>query len=249
MSRVGWPELGNEYTGFLHRHKPKPGFPEMTKHVVVDLEDWEKAREMYRMFSKEESIITTVGRICVSRKMDFYKKLQPLVEDRVEIPKKRILQINLKKKSFDMIAMGDNKVKIMEVKPFWISRLVKNRVRHISPRRWQEYDFENYDEIHARNGMMPDSPTMNIDFLGTTCAMIGDPGKNTYGNRFIIRLGRVFDIKNWSDPRSEKENLGYCTNKHCENIREYNEVTRSGCFLLPHPHQKECFFYRGDLPF
>jgi len=49
MSREGFPDLGPEYTGFLHRHPPRPGYPEMKRHVVVDLEDWLLARQSAAM--------------------------------------------------------------------------------------------------------------------------------------------------------------------------------------------------------
>ena len=45
MSNVGFPNFGPEYTGFLHRHPPRPGYPEMNRHVVVDVEDWVIARQ------------------------------------------------------------------------------------------------------------------------------------------------------------------------------------------------------------
>ena len=45
MSSVGFPNFGPEYTGFLHRHPPRPGYPDTHRHVVVDVEDWVIARQ------------------------------------------------------------------------------------------------------------------------------------------------------------------------------------------------------------
>jgi hypothetical protein len=60
MSREGYPNLGEAFTGFLHRHPARPGFPEMKKHVVVDLEDWIIARESH-CASKENNTAVALG--------------------------------------------------------------------------------------------------------------------------------------------------------------------------------------------
>ena len=44
----GYPHLGEAYTGILHRHPASDKWPEMKKHVVVDLKDWEYARELIK---------------------------------------------------------------------------------------------------------------------------------------------------------------------------------------------------------
>jgi len=44
----GYPHLGEAYTGILHRHPASDKWPEMKKHVVVDLEDWKYARELIK---------------------------------------------------------------------------------------------------------------------------------------------------------------------------------------------------------
>ena len=44
----GYPHLGEAYTGILHRHPASDKWPEMKKHVVVDLEDWEYVRELIK---------------------------------------------------------------------------------------------------------------------------------------------------------------------------------------------------------
>ena len=48
MVAINWDSEQTEdpHKGFLHRHKAKPGYPEMKKHVVVDLVDWEIVRKL-----------------------------------------------------------------------------------------------------------------------------------------------------------------------------------------------------------
>lgn len=48
MSEIGYPHLGEDYSGFLHRHPATQKFPEMKKHVVVDLDQWIKARQFFK---------------------------------------------------------------------------------------------------------------------------------------------------------------------------------------------------------
>ena len=47
MSNEGYPYLGEDYVGFLHRHPSSDSFAEMKFHVVVDLEHWKLARQMF----------------------------------------------------------------------------------------------------------------------------------------------------------------------------------------------------------
>jgi len=48
----GYPELGEAYTGILHRHPSNDKWPEMKNHVVVDLKDWEYARNLIKAVEK-----------------------------------------------------------------------------------------------------------------------------------------------------------------------------------------------------
>jgi len=48
MSRHGFPNLGIDYTGFLHKHQHPASYKNVNpRHVIVDIEDWEAAQGMY----------------------------------------------------------------------------------------------------------------------------------------------------------------------------------------------------------
>jgi len=59
MSEIGFPEFGKDFVGFLHRHPSSKHdisyvhYPEMENHVVVDKDDWLKARIMFAKPSRE----------------------------------------------------------------------------------------------------------------------------------------------------------------------------------------------------
>ncbi len=70
--------LSPEYYGFLHRHEAKPGFPEMKKHVVVDLEDWKEARELKAQIKEMAQLIKKEGSRNVF--VDYSKLREMLIE-------------------------------------------------------------------------------------------------------------------------------------------------------------------------
>ena len=82
----------------------------------------------------------------------------------------KVLHLTLKKRWFDLIASGKKTEEYRECKTYWIKRL-RGRV---------------YDEIHFRNGYRVDSPFMRVEWKGVTCVAY----------RYIIKLGRISEIKN-----------------------------------------------------
>lgn len=87
----------------------------------------------------------------------------------------RILHLTLHRQWFDDIAVGIKKNEYREVKPYWTRRLVGR----------------TYDEIHFRNGYHKDAPFMRVEYIGMTKA----------ADLYVIRLGFVLEIKNWTGRR------------------------------------------------
>jgi hypothetical protein len=81
MNSNGFPDLGPEYTGFLHRHPARPGFPEMKSHVVVDLDDWLVARKFYETIKLLRSaLIGIVG----SSDIDKLKEMESIALELID---------------------------------------------------------------------------------------------------------------------------------------------------------------------
>jgi len=92
MIHEGFPKLGSEYTGFLHRHPSRNGFP-MAHHVVVDLEDWLIARqnkgssEQQTDNSRYESAMAVYVEYCEAAAPEFKKTFDNWLRDRLHSPK------------------------------------------------------------------------------------------------------------------------------------------------------------------
>lgn len=80
----------------------------------------------------------------------------------------RILHLTLKKKWFDLIAIGKKKIEYRENKPYWKTRL----------------EGREYDEIHFKNGYGPDVPFMRVEWKG--CSLKED---------YEIKLGRILEVR------------------------------------------------------
>lgn len=111
----------------------------------------------------------------------------------------KVLHLTLKKKWFDMIASGEKKEEYREVKPYWISRLVKE---FGAPHTCDDFNFDYfglrhsmdapqaYDLVEFKNGYSKDSPTVRLEILDITI----DIGQKEhwgaeYGKQyFIIKL-------------------------------------------------------------
>ncbi len=92
----------------------------------------------------------------------------------------KILHLTLYRKWFDLIALGEKREEYRNAeKGYWVKRLAG---RH-------------YDEIHFRNGYGLDLPFMRVECLGIECVAY----------RFIIKLGKILEIRNWDSPLKEGE--------------------------------------------
>ena len=101
-----------------------------------------------------------------------------------------ILHLTLKKKWFDLIAMGLKKHEYREMKPYWEKRLVGD-----------DGVGKVFDVVNFRNGYRPDSPVMDVEFkgIGFTNDKFWTPkhGEKIEGAVIIITLGAVLKIENW----------------------------------------------------
>ena len=92
----------------------------------------------------------------------------------------KILELNLKKKWFDMILSGEKKEEYREIKPYWISRLMDKQTNF----------FRKFDAVRFKNGYSKDAPNFLIEFKDI-CIDYGYSGwgadiGETY---FVIKLG------------------------------------------------------------
>lgn len=106
--------------------------------------------------------------------------------------KKKILHLTLKKIYFDQIVHGIKKEEYRDVKKYWLSRLYN-----------KYYYVKTFDEIHFRNGYRKGSPFMRVVFKGTT------QGKIKGEDKFVIKLGKILEIKNWKKREESKWSKNY----------------------------------------
>lgn len=113
----------------------------------------------------------------------------------------------IKRKWFNMIVSGEKKHEYLEIKKYWIQRLlidveVKNNadilsygslIRHIIAGSDDiSYSFNEFDQVKCRNGYNPNSPVVLWDHLKIT---IGE-GKEEWGavpgvKYFILHIGDI----------------------------------------------------------
>jgi len=86
----------------------------------------------------------------------------------------RILHLTVKKKWYDMIAIGEKREEYREIKSYWEKRLSRK-----------------YDAVCFRNGYSPDAPTMIVELKsihkGIGITKWGAP-KNKV---FVLKLGKI----------------------------------------------------------
>ena len=88
--------------------------------------------------------------------------------------KKKILHLTIKKKWFDLIAIGRKTWEYREIKLYWARRLVN----------------KEFDEIHFRNGYHKKSPFMRVEYIYKKKKLIGGVGY------YAIKLGKILETKN-----------------------------------------------------
>jgi len=119
----------------------------------------------------------------------------------------KILHLTLNKKWFDMILSGEKKEEYREIKPYWITRLVKYfqnysaliNYPYLYDRGKGKYhiEFKSFTHIKFVNGYGKDKPTMilRLDSIVLSKGVEkwgGDPNKYY----ITIKLGEIIDTKN-----------------------------------------------------
>lgn len=97
------------------------------------------------------------------------------------------LQLTIKKKWFDMIVSGEKTEEYREIKLYWFVRLT-----FWCKPYWNQNFYINFDSVVFRNGYRSDSPTVELEYKGTSQGI----GKEKWGapkNKrvFIIKLGKI----------------------------------------------------------
>ena len=93
--------------------------------------------------------------------------------------KKSILPLTLHRQFFDEIAIGKKTKEYRERKRYWKNRL----------------EDRDYDLIRFRNGYAKDAPEMLVEFRGVRRS----------GRVYVIKLGRVLNIKRWRPVKQTKK--------------------------------------------
>lgn len=110
----------------------------------------------------------------------------------------RTLKLTLKKQWFDMILSGEKKEEYREVKPYWISRLVKYESRnfYLMPKGIIFPHYKKYDLVEFTNGYGDNRPQVTLECKGITI----NQGRSSWGapheDVFIIKLGKEISRKN-----------------------------------------------------
>ena len=100
----------------------------------------------------------------------------------------RILHLTLKKRWFELIAVGTKKHEYRTDKPYWRKRLVENG------------ESKEFDVVRFKNGYSKTAPTMDVEFKGISFTSdrwwTPKHGEDFEGNIIVISLGRVLGITN-----------------------------------------------------
>lgn len=114
------------------------------------------------------------------------------------------LRLTLKKKWFDMIALGEKKEEYRDIKPYWVSRLV-NELRESE--EGKDFSFEHtgfwwtmqtpqaYDVVKFTNGYGSHRPSITFKIRDITNGYGKEEwGAEPFKHYFIIKLGERLDI-------------------------------------------------------
>ena len=109
---------------------------------------------------------------------------------------KKILHLTLKRKWFDLIAIGEKTIEYREDKLYWTRRLCVFRGGKF-------VRYKKFDEVHFRNGYRTDLPFMRVKYIATGLiysSTIPEVAHLWKGQilLYAIRLGEILEIKNWS---------------------------------------------------
>lgn len=108
-----------------------------------------------------------------------------------------ILQLNLKKKWFDMIASGEKKEEYRQDKMYWKDRLVKKGY-------WHSQTCKDFKVVKFKNGYGSNVPEMTVECLGISLKDLDAVNPKWFGQFseyegcriFVIKLGKILSIKN-----------------------------------------------------
>jgi hypothetical protein len=111
----------------------------------------------------------------------------------------KILHLTLKKKWFDMIALGEKKEEYREVKPYWLVRLcnvlewrMQSYMQPDFSHEEVDYTFEKYTHIVFTNGYAKNAPKIKVKCLGIEIGTAKPEwSDNWQGDVFIIKLGKI----------------------------------------------------------
>ena len=101
----------------------------------------------------------------------------------------KILHLTLKKKGFDLIAVGKKKQEFRECKPYWVKRLFHG----------MDNQPNEFDELHFRNGYSKNAPYMRIKCEGLM--LTSKEQCNPLHNEkltdmvIVIELGEILELK------------------------------------------------------
>jgi len=122
------------------------------------------------------------------------------------------LHKTIKKKWFDMIVSGEKKHEYLEIKPYWINRLLwhefHEEVKCIASLEDAIYSldesdsiykmdsvFRNFDDVTCRNGYNPKSPLVIWEHKGISIGE-GNPewGAEQGVEYFILHIGKIISV-------------------------------------------------------
>lgn len=114
----------------------------------------------------------------------------------------RILHLTLKRRWFDMIALGKKPEEYRDVTPYWIQRLTWHEFHKCDVYQLAKYVIDqdvfrrDFEIVQFRNGYNKDSPVMQVEFKEIDIGR-GNPVWGAEHTVFRIKLGKILSIKNY----------------------------------------------------
>jgi hypothetical protein len=105
----------------------------------------------------------------------------------------KILHLPIKKEFFEQIAAGIKLEEYRQIKPYWISRLLKYPYSY-SQQYFHEDMAKQYDVIYFRNGYAATDPLLVVEYKGLKIGPANSAwaaGINWPGDVFILQLGQI----------------------------------------------------------
>lgn len=96
---------------------------------------------------------------------------------------KRTLLLRSCKKDFEEIVKNWKKIRYLEVKKYWESRLLE-----------KNWDYKDFDEIKLQNWYSSDSPQAIIKFIWNNWIV-----EKEWTNYFEIEMGEIIEVNNYNN--------------------------------------------------